>query len=151
MEADGGGPSIGQGQGDWRVQFRGSVAPEVVQDLEDRPGCQSGKSRSCLWLLADAVDGQVELHPYNPSHELKKYCDSHGILLQAYCPLGSTGTSKPNSCDPALTDVSRLTLAERRGTAGDRRQAFRSNLHHPHLMVRQPGRHRPPQIGHTFT
>jgi glycerol 2-dehydrogenase (NADP+) len=115
------------------------------------PAVNQVRSRSCLWLLADAVDGQVELHPYNPSHELKKYCDSHGILLQAYCPLGSTGTSKPNSCDPALTDVSRLTLAERRGTAGDRRQAFRSNLHHPHLMVRQPGRHRPPQIGHTFT
>ena len=33
---------------------------------------------------------QIELHPYNPEHELKKYCESEGILLQAYSPLGST-------------------------------------------------------------
>lgn len=33
---------------------------------------------------------QVELHPFNPQHELKAWCDKRGILLEAYCPLGST-------------------------------------------------------------
>jgi glycerol 2-dehydrogenase (NADP+) len=33
---------------------------------------------------------QVELHPMNPQHDLKRYCDEKGILLEAYCPLGST-------------------------------------------------------------
>jgi glycerol 2-dehydrogenase (NADP+) len=33
---------------------------------------------------------RVELHPFNPQHELKAWCDKRGILLEAYCPLGST-------------------------------------------------------------
>ncbi|CAE6431134.1 unnamed protein product [Rhizoctonia solani] len=35
---------------------------------------------------------QVELHPYNPQLELVKFCKSHGIVMQAYSPLGSTGS-----------------------------------------------------------
>lgn len=35
---------------------------------------------------------QVELHPYCPQHALKQWCADRGILLEAYCPLGSTGT-----------------------------------------------------------
>ena len=41
-------------------------------------------------IILGPVDRQVELHPYCPQHELKKYCDSKNILLQAYSPLGST-------------------------------------------------------------
>jgi diketogulonate reductase-like aldo/keto reductase len=33
---------------------------------------------------------EVELHPYNPQHSLKNYCEARGILLEAYSPLGST-------------------------------------------------------------
>jgi glycerol 2-dehydrogenase (NADP+) len=42
------------------------------------------------WTVVPAVN-QVELHPFLPQHALKKWCDEHGILLEAYSPLGSQG------------------------------------------------------------
>jgi glycerol 2-dehydrogenase (NADP+) len=42
------------------------------------------------WTVVPAVN-QVELHPYNPQHKLKEWCEKEGILLESYCPLGSTG------------------------------------------------------------
>ncbi|KZO90458.1 Aldo/keto reductase [Calocera viscosa TUFC12733] len=42
------------------------------------------------WKVVPAIN-QVELHPYLPQHKLKEWCESRGILLEAYCPLGSTG------------------------------------------------------------
>ncbi|CAD6580212.1 MAG: hypothetical protein TREMPRED_002690 [Tremellales sp. Tagirdzhanova-0007] len=60
---------------------------------------------SKTWKVVPAVN-QVELHPYNPSHYLKKYCDSKDILLQAYCPLGSTNS-------PLLKDSVLLKIAEK--------------------------------------
>ena len=44
------------------------------------------------WTVVPAVN-QVELHAWNPQHKLKEWCDREGILLEAYCPLGSTGAS----------------------------------------------------------
>ena len=49
---------------------------------------------------------QVELHPYNPQHDLKEYCDEKGILLEAYCPLGSTGA-------PLLKDEVIIKIADK--------------------------------------
>lgn len=42
------------------------------------------------WTVVPAVN-QVELHPFLPQHALKEWCDNHGILLEAYSPLGSEG------------------------------------------------------------
>jgi glycerol 2-dehydrogenase (NADP+) len=42
------------------------------------------------WTVVPAVN-QVELHPFLPQHALKDWCDKHGILLEAYSPLGSEG------------------------------------------------------------
>lgn len=42
------------------------------------------------WTIVPAIN-QVELHPFLPQHSLKEWCDKHGILLEAYSPLGSEG------------------------------------------------------------
>ncbi|KAJ2363118.1 hypothetical protein IW150_006826, partial [Coemansia sp. RSA 2607] len=31
---------------------------------------------------------QIEIHPYNQSHELVKFCHDNGIAVTGYCPLG---------------------------------------------------------------
>lgn len=41
------------------------------------------------WTVVPAVN-QVELHPYCPQHQLKEWCEEQGMLLEAYCPLGSS-------------------------------------------------------------
>jgi len=35
---------------------------------------------------------QLEIHVYNPDHNLVAFCQSKGILVQAYSPLGSSGS-----------------------------------------------------------
>ncbi|KAK4687054.1 hypothetical protein P7C73_g3062, partial [Tremellales sp. Uapishka_1] len=57
------------------------------------------------WKVVPAAN-QVEIHPYNPELELYAYCKSKGIVLEAYSPLGSTGS--PLSKDPEL-----LAIAEK--------------------------------------
>lgn len=54
------------------------------------------------WTVTPAVN-QVELHPFLPQHELRKYCLDLGILLEAYSPLGSTGA--PLMSDPEISAI----------------------------------------------
>jgi len=49
---------------------------------------------------------QIELHLYNPQHELLAFMKSKGIIAQAYSPLGSTDS-------PLLKDEDVLSLAEK--------------------------------------
>ncbi|KAJ2656826.1 hypothetical protein IW148_005467 [Coemansia sp. RSA 1199] len=62
---------------------------------------------------------QIEVHPYNPEHELVKYCQSQNIAVTAYCPLGGGKISVMNddfikrisdahSCTPAQVALSWL-------------------------------------------
>ncbi|KAL3484162.1 NADP-dependent oxidoreductase domain-containing protein [Aspergillus germanicus] len=56
------------------------------------------------WTVVPAVN-QVELHPFLPQHALKKWCDEHGILLEAYSPLGSQGA--PLASDLAIQEIAK--------------------------------------------
>ncbi|KAF8605072.1 Aldo/keto reductase [Ceratobasidium sp. AG-I] len=49
---------------------------------------------------------QVELHPYNPQLKLVEFCKSKGIKIEAYSPLGSTGS-------PMLQDETILEIAKK--------------------------------------
>ncbi|KAL4938696.1 hypothetical protein BDV06DRAFT_48751 [Aspergillus oleicola] len=57
------------------------------------------------WTVVPAVN-QVELHPFLPQHALKKWCGEHGILLEAYSPLGSEGA--PLVSDPAIQEIAKM-------------------------------------------
>ncbi|KOC18133.1 hypothetical protein AFLA70_156g002041 [Aspergillus flavus AF70] len=56
------------------------------------------------WTVVPAVN-QVELHPFLPQHVLKEWCDKHGILLEAYSPLGSEGA--PLMSDPVIQEIAK--------------------------------------------
>jgi len=49
---------------------------------------------------------QVELHPYNPQHDVVKFCQDRGILVEAYSPLGSTNS-------PLLADEDVVAVAKK--------------------------------------
>lgn len=42
---------------------------------------------------------QVERHPYIQQHDLLKFCNDKGILVQAYSPLGNNITGEPKTVD----------------------------------------------------
>ncbi|KAE8168350.1 NADP-dependent oxidoreductase domain-containing protein [Aspergillus tamarii] len=56
------------------------------------------------WTVIPAVN-QVELHPFLPQHSLKEWCDKHGILLEAYSPLGSDGA--PLMSDSVIQEIAK--------------------------------------------
>ncbi|KAJ5747039.1 aldehyde reductase I [Penicillium nucicola] len=51
---------------------------------------------------------QIEAHPYLQQTELLKLCQSKGIIVEAYSPLGNNQTGEPRTVDdPLVHDVSR--------------------------------------------
>ncbi|XP_011406226.2 PREDICTED: alcohol dehydrogenase [NADP(+)]-like [Amphimedon queenslandica] len=79
---------------------------------------------------------QVECHPYFQQKKLKKYCDSKGIVLEAYSPLGSPGRPQMmiNPDDPVIMeDPTMKQIAEKHGaTVG---QICLSFLLHRGIMI----------------
>ena len=55
--------------------------------------------------VVPAVD-QLEIHLYNPQHELIEYLKARGITPQAYSPLGSTNS-------PLLQDETAAAIAQK--------------------------------------
>jgi diketogulonate reductase-like aldo/keto reductase len=47
---------------------------------------------------------QVECHPYFQQKKLREYCDSKGILIEAYAPLGSPARRGVEATDPVVMD-----------------------------------------------
>lgn len=61
------------------------------------------------WKVVPAIN-QVENHVYCPQHDLADYCREKGILLEAYCPLGSTNS-------PLMKDEDLLRIAKKNGVS----------------------------------
>jgi len=49
---------------------------------------------------------QVELHPYLPQGQLVEYCQSKGIVVTAYSPLGRSGEGSPMT-DPVIQSIAK--------------------------------------------
>lgn len=60
-------------------------------------------------IVTPAVN-QIENHPSLPQQEIVDYCQSKGIHITAYSPLGSSGS-------PMLKEKSILEVAEKKGVA----------------------------------
>lgn len=46
---------------------------------------------------------QIEVHPWNQQRRLVEYCQRHGIVVQAYCPLARAGERHLN--DPTVVGI----------------------------------------------
>lgn len=57
---------------------------------------------------------QIEIHPFLPNTELVEFCLSHGILPEAYSPLGSQN-QVPNTGEKVRTNPALNEVAERNG------------------------------------
>ncbi|OQD66715.1 hypothetical protein PENPOL_c004G00893 [Penicillium polonicum] len=51
---------------------------------------------------------QIEAHPYLQQPELVNFCNSKGIIIEAYSPLGNNQTGEPRTVDdPVVTEVAK--------------------------------------------
>ena len=55
---------------------------------------------------------QVEIHPYFPQNDLKKYCDNEDIVLTAYSPLGNPGLDRNPENPKILQDQQIKQIAD---------------------------------------
>lgn len=71
------------------------------------------KQRLRIAKVKPAVN-QIEIHPFLPNTELVEFCLSHGILPEAYPPLGSQD-QVPNTGEKVRTNSTLNEVAERSG------------------------------------
>ncbi|SCU94196.1 LAME_0F06524g1_1 [Lachancea meyersii CBS 8951] len=62
-----------------------------------------------LKFIVPAVN-QIEIHPQLPQEELIEFCHSKGIVVEAYCPLGSSKSSLLS--DPEISKIAEKYQAE---------------------------------------
>lgn len=59
---------------------------------------------------------QIEIHPFLPNDELVKYCFNHGIMPEAYSPLGSQN-QVPSTGEKVTTNPTLNQIAKKRGSS----------------------------------
>ncbi|KAL0808357.1 hypothetical protein ABMA28_012840 [Loxostege sticticalis] len=95
-----------------------AMEPLVGEGLVKSIGVSNFNMRQISRLLDSAVikpvTNQVECHPYLNQSRLKDYCDTHGILITAYSPLGSPDRPWARCDEPVLLeDPKVLAIAKR--------------------------------------
>src|ERR1700732_4266517 len=91
---------------DWLVQFlreKGGGDPSLGGDKARSQSSTIVSTIVLLFFLTYYL--KVELHLYNPQHKLVSYLKSKGIVVQAYCPLGSSNS-------PLFTDEDATAIAQ---------------------------------------